>query len=143
MEIAGYGPVAASAINDLLATANPIITAVLTKGVDVANVVHLKRQPTAHQQTALEWLYPRCAVRGCNAMAHLQNDHREDWAKTFKTWLGWLDRLCHHHHQLKTLEGWALITGTGTRDIVPPTDPRHPKHVARGGVAMAMWLRPG
>jgi hypothetical protein len=129
MEIAGYGPVAASAITDLLATGDPIITAVLTKGVDVVNVVHLKRKPTAYQHTALEWLYPRCAVKGCTAMAHLQIDHRQDWAKTFKTWLKWLDRLCHHHHQLKTLEGWALVDGVGPRDFVPRTDPRHPNYV--------------
>jgi hypothetical protein len=128
MEIAGYGPVAASAITDLLTLGNPIITAVLTKGVDVVNVVHLKRKPTAYQQTALEWIYPRCAVKGCNAMAHLQIDHREDWAKTLKTWLKWLDRMCHHHHLLKTLEGWSLVAGIGPRDFVPPTDPRHPKH---------------
>jgi hypothetical protein len=128
MEIAGYGPVAASAVRDLLASGDPIITAVLTKGVDVVNVVHLKRKPTAYQQTALQWMYPRCAVKGCNAMAHLQIDHREDWAKTLKTWLKWLDRLCHHHHQLKTLEGWALVDGVGPRDLVSPTDPRHPKH---------------
>jgi hypothetical protein len=44
-EIAGYGPVAVSAVRDLLATDNPILTAVLTKGTEVVGVAHLGRRP--------------------------------------------------------------------------------------------------
>jgi hypothetical protein len=126
IEIAGFGPVAASAVRDLLDTGDPIIAAVLTNGVDVVNVAHLTRKPRAHQRTALEWLYPTCAVAGCTAMAHLDIDHQKDWAKTLVTWLKWLDRLCKHHHRMKTREGWALVAGKGKRVFVPPDDPRHP-----------------
>jgi hypothetical protein len=41
----------------------------------------------------------------------------------------WLDGHCCHHHDKKTLEGWALVEGVGKRAFVPPDDPRHPKQV--------------
>lgn len=44
------------------------------------------------------------------------------------TVLDLLDRLCSHHPDLKSLDGWALVDGTGTRPLVPPDDPRHPRH---------------
>jgi len=102
------------------------VTAVLTRGKAVAGVAHLGRQVTAHQRSALEWLYPACAVEGCPAQAHLHIDHRVDWARTHYTLLDLLDRLCRHHHDLKTRSGWELVAGTGRRALVPPSDPRHP-----------------
>ena len=127
-EIAGYGPVAVSAVRDLLDTGDPFLAAVVTRGVDVVGVAHLGRRPTAHQQTALEWLYPTCAAEGCSAVARLEIDHRLDWATTRITLLDLLDRLCSHHHDRKTLDGWALVPGRGKRAFVAPTDPRHPGH---------------
>jgi hypothetical protein len=127
-EIAGYGPVAASAIRDLLDTEDPFLAAIVTKGKDVVGVAHLGRRPTAHQQSALEWLYPTCAAEGCNSLAFLENDHREDWHKTHITVFDLLDRLCSHHHDLKTTEHWALVEGRGKRAFVPPEDPRHPRN---------------
>jgi Domain of unknown function (DUF222) len=127
-EIAGYGPVAVSAIRDLLDTEDPFLTAIVTKGEEVVGVAHLGRRPNAHQQSALEWLYPTCAAEGCNSVAFLENDHREDWAKTKFTVLELLDRLCGHHHDLKTAEGWALVEGRGKRAFVPPDDPQHPRN---------------
>ena len=125
-EIVGYGPVAVSALRDMIDTGDPFLAAVITKGVEVIGVAHLGRRPNAVQQTALEWLYPSCAVLGCNAVARLENDHREDWHKTHVTVLDLLDRLCEHHHDLKTLERWALVAGEGKRPFVPPGHPRHP-----------------
>jgi len=90
-------------------------------------VAHLGRRPTAHQQTALQWLYPTCAVEGCHAVARLEMDHREDWASTHVTLLSLIDRLCHHHHGLKTRENWGLVAGRGKRAFVPPGDHRHPR----------------
>lgn len=127
-EIAGYGPVAPSAIRDLLDTEDPFLAAVVTKGEAVVGVAHLGRRPNAHQQTALEWLYPTCAVEGCNAVAYLETDHREDWSKTHVTIYEWCDRHCGHHHDLKTRQNWALIPGRGKRAFVPPDDPRHPRN---------------
>jgi hypothetical protein len=127
-ELVGYGPVAVSAIRDLLETEDPFLAAVVTKGKDVVSVAHLGRRPNAHQQSALEWLYPTCAVRGCNSVAFLENDHRDDWADTHTTVFDLLDRLCTHHHRLKTTDAWALVDGRGKRAFVPPNDSRHPRN---------------
>ncbi len=127
-ELVGYGPVAVSVIRDLIDSGDPFLTAVATRGVDVVGIAHLGRRPTAHQRTALEWLYPTCAVEGCSAVARLEMDHREDWAASHITLFSLIDRLCPHHHRLKTRENWGLVDGRGKRDFVPPTDRRHPRH---------------
>jgi hypothetical protein len=93
---------------------------VITKGVDVVNVVHLGRGPTAAQQIALLWSQPRCMVEGCGRIGRLQVDHRYEWCKNRETVLDNLDRLCTHHHRLKTVHGWKLVNGQGSRAMVPP-----------------------
>ncbi len=127
-ELAGFGPVAASALRELIETGDPFLAAVVTKGEQVTGVAHLGRRATAAQQTALEWLYPTCAVEGCSASTWLENDHRVDWATSHLTVLDLLDRLCSHHHDCKSLDGWALVPGNGKRAFVAPDDPRHPRH---------------
>ena len=122
------GPVAVSAVRDILDTGDPFLAAVVTHGEQVLGVAHLGRRPSAHQQTALEWLYPTCAAEGCSANTWLENDHRVDWATSRLTVLDLLDRLCPHHHDLKSLDGWRLVDGRGKRPFVPPDDPRHPGH---------------
>ena len=132
-EIAGYGPVPVSVVERLLETENPFIVGIITKGETVLGVYHHGRRPNARQQSALDFLYPRCAAVGCNTST-LDYEHREDFAKTRITMFDLLDRLCPHHHRLKTRKGWALVEGTGKRDFVPPDDPKHPRHArhARG-----------
>ena len=127
-ELAGYGPVAVSALRDLIDTDDPFLAAIVTKGKEVVGVAHLGRRPNAHQQSALEWLYPTCAAEACSSLAFLEIDHREDWAKTHITVFELLDRFCPHHHDLKTNDGWALVEGRGKRPFVPPEDPRHPRN---------------
>ncbi len=125
MELIGHGPVAASAIEEAI-EAGGFIAAVITKATKLTGVAHLGRAPTAKQQSALEWLYPSCAALGCSAVARLERDHRVDWADSRITMLEWLDRLCSHHHGLKTRKNWMLVAGRGKRAFVPPEDPRHP-----------------
>ena len=128
-EVAGFGPVSAQAVYDILDTADPFLKAVVTKGKDVVGVTHLGRRPNAYQQTALDWLFPTCAAEGCGTRAaFLQTDHRLDWADTHVTVLDLLDRLCPLHHGLKTNLGWSLVEGRGKRAFVRPDDPRHPRH---------------
>ena len=122
-------PVAVSAVQDMLA-AGGFLAAVVTKGRQVIGVAHLGRAPTAFQDSALEWLYPACAARGCGRRARLERDHRADWATGRITLLDQLDLLCTHHHQLKTRQNWALVPGHGTREFVPPGDTRHPRHTS-------------
>jgi hypothetical protein len=126
-ELVGYGPVSVSAVRDLVAMGDAFVAAILTRGKGVVGVAHLGRRPNAHQRTALEWMYPACAVRGCPAQARLEFDHRIDWSMTHVTMLDTLDRLCEHHHDLKTRCGWALVKGTTKRPFVAPDDPRHPR----------------
>ncbi len=109
------------------------LVAFLTKGKELRAVALDRRRPNEHQKAALDFIYPVCAVKGCNTRAGLDADHREDWSKTHYTVIDLLDYLCWHHHRLKTNEGWALVDGHGKRDFVPPGDPRHPRHRADGG----------
>lgn len=125
-ELAGFGPVAASAIRDLIDTGDPFLAAVVTRGAQVVGVAHLGRRASATQQTALEWLYPSCAVEGCASVGFLENDHRVDCAASHTTVFDLLDRLCSHHHDLKTIDNWALVAGRAKRAFVRPDDPRHP-----------------
>ncbi|MBV9661280.1 MAG: DUF222 domain-containing protein [Acidimicrobiales bacterium] len=125
-EIAGYGPVPVSVIENLLATENPFIIGILTKSQALVGVYHHGRRPNAHQRSALDFLYPSCAVEGCSSRQGMQYDHRQDYAYTKITAFDLLDRFCRYHHQLKTNQDWALVEGTGKRAFVPPHDPRHP-----------------
>ena len=127
-EVAGVGPLSVAAVKELAMDEDPFWAAIVTKGHDVVNVAHLGRHPTAFQRTALEWLYPGCAVRGCNQQVRIEWDHREDWARTHVTALPRLDGLCSYHHRVKTTRGWMLVEGRGKRDFVAPTDPRHPSY---------------
>ena len=125
-EIAGLGPIPVSTARDLLGDA--ILKVVLTKGQQVANVTSLRRSPTMAQQVALWWQAPACQVIDCTRTRRLENDHRDEWCKTHVTDVETLDPLCGHHHWLKTVLGWALVEGTGRREMVAPDDPRHPKN---------------
>ena len=123
-EITGLGPLPVRVIRDLLG--DSIMKLVITRGSDVANVTHLGRGVNVAQQVALLWSDPTCRVEGCHR-TRLENDHREDWARTHHTRLDEIDPLCGHHHGLKTTVGWAMVSGSGRRPFVPPEDPRHPR----------------
>ena len=128
-ELAGLGPVPVSVARGLLGES--ILELVLTKGTDVLSVTHLGRGPSAAQKIALLWSQPTCSVRGCGRRARLQVDHRTPWSTKQETRYENLDRLCEHHHDLKTRLGWQLVAGTGPRPMVPPDDPRHPRNAGR------------
>ena len=125
-EMVGHGPVAVSVIEELISTGNAFLVGVLTKSHEIQGIYHHGRHPNAYQRSALDFLYPVCAVKGCHSTAGLQFDHREDWVRTHFTVYDLLDRLCPHHHRLKTHRNWALVEGSGKRDFVAPTDARHP-----------------
>jgi hypothetical protein len=120
-EIAGFGPI--SVAEAMRQMNEAFLTLVCTKGEDVYNVAHLGRQFTELQKTALEWQNPECAVKGCTNTVRLERDHRDDWADTQETKVTSADRLCHHHHRLKTM-GWRLEEGTGKRRLLPPAHER-------------------
>ena len=125
-EIAGYGPVPVSVVADLIASDNPFIIGILTRGRQLTGVYHHGRRPNAYERSALDFMYPDCAVEGCSAKAGLQYDHRIDFAHSHITAFDLLDRLCPFHHGKKTRDRWALVEGRGKRAFVPPGDARHP-----------------
>jgi hypothetical protein len=128
-EMPGFGPVSPQVVADIMECGDPFYKSILTKGKDLVGVAHLGRRPNAHQRSALDWLYPTCAVEGCGVRSrHCQTDHRTDWAQSHVTVFELLDRLCKMHHDLKTYQGWGLVEGKGKRAFVPPEDPRHPRH---------------
>jgi hypothetical protein len=127
-EIAGAGPIPISVVRDWMHDA--FVAALLTKGTDIASVVHLGRRFTALQRTAQEWRDPECAVLGCHRSARLERDHRDDWARTHQTRLDSSDRYCSIHHDQKTRQGWMLEPGTGKRRFLPPDHPNHPLNAA-------------
>lgn len=122
-EIAGVGAVPARVARSLLGEA--ILKLVITNGVDVVNVTHLGRGPTAAQRIALLWTSPWCTNSGCSHTLQIQHDHRKPWTEVHETTLDNLDRLCDPCHRRKTHDGWALVEGKGRRPLVPPDDPRH------------------
>jgi len=126
-EVTGVGPIPVRVARELLGES--VLDLVITRGQDVATVVHLGRGASAAQRVALMWTQPNCSREGCEQLwTHTEVDHRRPWADTHHTVLGELDRLCRHDHRLKTNHGWALVAGTGTRPMVPPGHPHHPDH---------------
>jgi hypothetical protein len=123
------GTVPAGAARGLLGdlAGHDLLTHILTRGRDVAHLIHPGRQPTVAQRVALLWAQPTCSVAGCPS-TFTQIDHRHDWQKNQETQLANLDRLCGHHHRLKSHHNYQLTAGTGNRPFVAPTDPRHPEH---------------
>ncbi len=62
-ELAGYGPVAVSALRDLIDTGDPFLAAVVTKGTEVCGVAHLGRRPTSTNAAPLNGSTPRAPPR--------------------------------------------------------------------------------
>lgn len=126
-EIAGFGPLSVGGLKKLLNEKDPLVACVLMRAKEVAGVAHLGRKPTAHQRTALEWLYPTCAVDGCGSMVHLEMDHTIDWAETHFTMLDHLEFLCSHHHRLKSTGEFRLLhKSTGCVLVPRQMDTRKP-----------------
>ncbi len=123
-EVAGVGPIPVDHATDLLGEA--ACKLLVTRGVDVLNVTTLSRKATAAMLAALAWRGPTCTVQGCGRTI-TEIDHQVPYAESGHTTLDELDHLCNPHHDLKTYEGWELVTGSGVRPFVGPDDPRHPR----------------
>ena len=87
-----------------------------------------KQAGTTAQKIALLWQQPVCTREGCGRRVRLQYDHRDEWRNVHCTEVTNLDPLCPADHHLKTHQGWALVAGTGTRPMVPPDHPDHPRN---------------
>lgn len=123
-DIPGVGPVPVATVRELWPDA--VVKAVITRGVDVANVTSLGRRATEAMATAMQWSGVACTNVACDHDRFVQIDHRLGFANTHRTRLDELDPLRSGCHQLKTVENWQLVAGTGRRRFVPPGHPDHP-----------------
>lgn len=123
-DIPGVGPVPVATVRELWPAA--VVKAVVTNGVDVANVTHLGRRATEAMATAMQWTTPQCTNIACDNYRFVQIDHRLGFANTHRTRLDELDPLCSQCHPHKTNENWQLVRGSGRRRFVPPDHPDHP-----------------
>jgi hypothetical protein len=119
-EIAGVGPVPVSVARAALGN-DAMVKLVITKGTDVLNVTHIGRTRTAAVQTALDWLYDECAVKGCHQRVYLDYHHTEDYHQTGHTTLRELVPLCKPQHRLVTHRRFTLRRrDDGEYNLIPP-----------------------
>jgi hypothetical protein len=106
-EIDDLGPIPVPMARDL---ANDSFLAVLFhRAGDIKAVSHFGRTINATLRTALVHRDRTCVVPGCGVSYGLEIDHVLPFAEGGPTELDNLALLCHHHHFLKTYEGWRLV----------------------------------
>jgi len=115
-ELDGHGPVpvpvAASLVDDAF------LALVFTEAGDIRAVSHLGRTINRRLRTALAVRDRRCVVPGCPVAYGLEIDHVRPLESGGRTELDNLALLCHHHHRMKTYDGWVLER-TGPTDEDP------------------------
>jgi Domain of unknown function (DUF222)/HNH endonuclease len=115
-EIDDLGPIPVPMARDL---ANDSFLAVLFhRAGDIKAVSHFGRTINATLRTALAQRDRICVVPGCGVSYGLEIDHVLPFAEGGPTSLDNLALLCHHHHFLKTYDGWRLQR-RGTTDEEP------------------------
>jgi hypothetical protein len=112
-ELAGFGPVSATMIRDLLADPDCAITLrrLVTDPV-TGHLLDYGRKTYAIPQALRDYVIARdrtCRFPGCNRRADLcQLDHAIAWDDAGETKPANLGALCTRHHQLKTHGGWQI-----------------------------------
>ncbi|MBM3672061.1 MAG: DUF222 domain-containing protein [Actinobacteria bacterium] len=116
-EIAGVGPIPVSVARCLAEDA--FMKALITNGTDVLAISHLGRTISTHLRSAIDDLYPECAVAGCNAAWGLDVDHNVPLEFGGRTELDNLQKLCRFHHHYKHRHDLRLL-GVGTQKTFVP-----------------------
>ena len=127
-EVAGVGPIPVSVADRL--SDDAFLKALIVDGEDVRAVAHLGRTIPAKVRTAVEEMFPECAIEGCHVNWHLEIDHNVPISEGGPTALWNLRRLCGHHHEYKHAHNLHL-EGEGTRQrfvsrAPPPPGPAPP-----------------
>jgi hypothetical protein len=118
-EIPGVGPVPVARARELLGDA--LLEVVLASGVDVASIATGSRYVARSLRVALEERDSCCIGLGCASEGYYEVDHDQPFAVGGPTVLENLDRLCAHHHDLKTNARWVVLRPPdGGRMLVPP-----------------------
>jgi hypothetical protein len=126
-EIPGVGPIPVRVAQQLATDA--FLKTLITDGTDVYAVSHRGRDIPARVRTALYELQPECVIAGCHVDRHLQIDHNDPYGRGGPTELANLNRVCHHHHDLKTRYDLRIV-GEGLQKRLVPTDRAPPGEVA-------------
>jgi HNH endonuclease len=117
-EIDNQGPIPVAMARDL--ASDSFLRLVFHRSGDIRAVSHLGRTINRRLRTALAHRDRCCVVPNCGVPYGLEIDHVVPFATGGPTELGNLALLCHHHHYLKTYEGW-MLERTGTGDDGSPT----------------------
>ena len=105
-EIDGQGPIPVAMARDLMS--DSFLQLVFHRAGDIRAVSHQGRTINRRLRTALAFRDGSCVVPGCGVGHGLEIDHVVPFAEGGPTELENLALLCHHHHFLKTYEGWTL-----------------------------------
>ncbi len=123
-EIAGVGPVSVATARELVG--DSIAKLLVTSATDVHAICNLGRSVPTRLYNALLERDRCCVVPGCSATHNLEIDHRlVPFAEGGPTELANLARICHHHHFLKTHEGYSLQGEPGAWVWVHPDGSHH------------------
>jgi hypothetical protein len=113
-EIDNQGPIPVAMARDL--ANDSFLRLVFHRAGDIRAVSHLGRTINRRLRTALAHRDRCCVVPGCGVPFGLEIDHIVPFAQGGPTELANLALLCHHHHYLKTYEGWTLQLADSTVD---------------------------
>ena len=115
-EIDNFGPIPVTMARNM--ANDSFLRFVFYQAGDIRAVSHFGRTVNRHLRTALAHRDRCCVVPGCGVSYGLEIDHIQEFALGGPTELANLALLCHHHHYLKTYEGWTLER-TGPSDVDP------------------------
>lgn len=116
-EIDGHGPIPAPMARDLVN--DSFLRLVFHQAGDIKAVSALGRTIKRPLRIALAARDRHCVVPGCGAASGLEIDHVVPFSQGGPTELDNLALLCHHHHFLKTYDGWTLTRIGTARDGTP------------------------
>ena len=105
-ELDGQGPIPVPMARDLMNDA--FIALCFSRAGDIRAVSHLGRTVKRKLRSALIERDRTCVVPGCGVRSGLEIDHLVPFAEGGPTELDNIALLCHHHHFLKSYEGWTL-----------------------------------
>ena len=116
-EIDNQGPIPVAMARDM--ADDSFLRFVFHRAGDIRAVSHFGRTINRHLRTALAYRDRCCVVPGCGVSYGLEIDHILPFAEGGPTELANLALLCHHHHYLKTYEGWSLEQSGRSADGSP------------------------
>ncbi len=117
-ELDGQGPISPKMARDM--ANDSFLRFIFHESDDIRSIFHFGRTINKALRTALVHRDRICVVPGCEVSYGLEIDHIVPVTEGGPTTLDNLALLCHHHHFLKTFEGWTL-------ELTDVSDPKSPK----------------